>query len=82
MAWFIYTIKHSFPSKLFPIKLSIGNGSWPWLSPWLRAGTVWQSASWPGQMHAGGIHPLCIAAFINAREEQVGFRSQVTPSTL
>lgn len=30
--------------------------------PWLWAGIVWQSASWPNQMHDGAIHVLLTAA--------------------
>lgn len=75
MAWYIYSIKHSFPPKVFPIKLSAGNGSWPRLTPQLWAGIAWQTGSWPSQMHAGAIRPLDTAAFRSARQEQVRFIS-------
>lgn len=77
MAWFIYTIEHSFPSKLFAIQLSVGNGSWPRLTLQLWAGVTWQAAIWPGQVRAGAAHPLGTAAFMCAKQEQVGFSSFV-----
>lgn len=51
MEWFIYIIKHSFPPKLFTIKVSVGIGSWPRLTsqPWV--GITQHTARWPGQMH-------------------------------